>query len=40
MSERDFVCRYLELANDATSPEVIQLLSEVADTTKDRLVKR
>ena len=37
MTQEDFVCRYLQLADSSTSRDVVQLLSDVADTTKDRL---
>ena len=37
MSPEDFVCRYLKLVDSSnTSPEVIQLLAEIGDTSKDR----
>ncbi len=37
MSPEDFVCRYLKLVDASnTTPEVIQLLAEIGDTSKDR----
>lgn len=36
MTQEDFVCRYLQLADSSASKEVLTLLSEVADTSKDK----
>ena len=36
MTQEDFVCRYLQLVDSSAPGDVVQLLSDVADTTKDR----
>ena len=38
ITNKDFVCRYLQLVDTDTSSETIKLLAEVADTTKDGYV--
>lgn len=36
MTQDDFVCRYLQLTDSSTPREVVQLLSDMADTSKDK----
>ena len=36
MTQEDFVCQYLQLVDSSAPGDVVQLLSDVADTTKDR----
>lgn len=38
ITNKDFVCRYLQLVESNSSPEIIKLLAEAADTTKDGYV--